>query len=97
MAVRHVRKGSFGSFQYIFNVSRGQPALAEWSAENASFREHSRMPHQGLIRVLFPWIVSPERQRPVPVPQKLSTVPFPGFVLFLIISWLSIMAAVIDH
>jgi len=34
------------SFLYML---RGQPALAEWSAKNASFREHSRVGHQGFI------------------------------------------------
>jgi len=85
-------------------VSRGQLALAEWSAKNASFREHSQVGHQGLIGP-FRFLVSMNQefkarqscQGPVPVPQKWSVTSFLGFVLFPVSSWLGIMAAVIDH
>jgi len=85
-------------------MSRGQLALAEWSAKNGLFREHSQVRHQGLIG-LFRFPVSMNQgfearqscQGPVPVPQKWSTTLFLGFVLFLVSFWLSITAAVIDH
>ena len=78
--------------------------FAEWSAKNTSFCEHSQVGHQGLIG-LFRFPVSMNQgfearqscQGLVPVPQKWSTTLFLGFILFLVGSWLSIMAAVIDH